>query len=95
MVSNNSAAAVRAYLDKHNLARYVVDVSCRTEPDPTLLKPHPHLLRRAADLLTLDIRDCALASLTVPASKPASAHRSALAFVSVVVSFVPGSCGPA
>ena len=60
VVSNNSAVSVRAYLDKHDLARYVVGVSSRTEADPTLLKPHPHLLRRAAEILGLGIRHCAM-----------------------------------
>ena len=60
VISNNSAVSVRAYLDQHDLARYVVGVSSRTEPDPNLLKPHPHLLRRAAEILSLDIRDCAM-----------------------------------
>lgn len=60
VVSNNSAVSVRTYLDQHDLARYVVGVSSRTEPDPNLLKPHPHLLRRAAEFLGLDIRDCAM-----------------------------------
>lgn len=60
VVSNNSAVSVRAYLDQHDLARYVTGVSSRTEPDPNLLKPHPHLLRRAAEILGLHIRDCAM-----------------------------------
>jgi hypothetical protein len=33
-VSNNSAVSVRAYLDQHGFARYEVNVSPRTEPDP-------------------------------------------------------------
>jgi HAD superfamily hydrolase (TIGR01509 family) len=60
IVSNNSAAAVRTYLDQHDLARYVAGVSSRIDPDPNLLKPHPHLLLRAAELLRADVRDCVM-----------------------------------
>jgi len=48
-VSNNSQAAVTAYLTKHDLS---VDlVVGRTSPDPGRLKPNPHLVSRAIDML--------------------------------------------
>lgn len=46
IVSNNSAAAVHAFLDAHGLAARIDHVVARTEPDPALLKPNPHLLTR-------------------------------------------------
>ncbi|MDT7724754.1 MAG: hypothetical protein QOI21_1330 [Actinomycetota bacterium] len=51
VVSNNSAAAIHAYIDQHALARYIAGVSARTAPAPDLLKPNPHLLLRAIELL--------------------------------------------
>lgn len=47
IVSNNSAQAIRAYLDGHDLSRFVSHVAGRTGPDVTLLKPNPHLLHAA------------------------------------------------
>lgn len=44
IVSNNSAAAVETYLHQHRLIDHVVAVIGRTSSDPTLLKPHPHLV---------------------------------------------------
>lgn len=51
IVSNNSAIAIRAYLDLHNLESHVAHVSARTSPNPELLKPHPHLLTTALTAL--------------------------------------------
>jgi phosphoglycolate phosphatase len=36
----------------------VAGISSRAEPDPALLKPHPFLLQRAAQLLDADIGEC-------------------------------------
>jgi HAD superfamily hydrolase (TIGR01549 family) len=47
IVSNNSRAAVEHYLAKHGLGSLVTGISARTEADPDLLKPNPHLLLRA------------------------------------------------
>jgi HAD superfamily hydrolase (TIGR01662 family) len=58
VVSNNSTNAIRAYLDQHDLGRYVAGVSARTDPDPNLLKPNPHLLRRAIELLESTSSNC-------------------------------------
>ncbi|GAB2829017.1 HAD family hydrolase [Lentzea nigeriaca] len=51
IVSNNSAAAVEAYLHRYSLMPYVHCISARTEADPRLLKPNPFLLRQASDRL--------------------------------------------
>lgn len=51
IVSNNSAIAIRAYLDLHDLSSHVAHVSARTCPDPALLEPHPHLLTTALTAL--------------------------------------------
>lgn len=47
IVSNNSTASINAYLSVHNLERYFAFVAGRTDPNPELLKPSPHLIREA------------------------------------------------
>ena len=47
VVSNNSDAAVRAFLTAHGIQEFFAHVVARNEPDPALLKPNPHLVRRA------------------------------------------------
>jgi phosphoglycolate phosphatase-like HAD superfamily hydrolase len=47
IVSNNSRAAVLAFLATHGLGRLVTGVCSREHPEPELLKPNPFLLRRA------------------------------------------------
>jgi phosphoglycolate phosphatase len=47
VVSNNSDRAVRAYLTRHALDGPIDTVIARTSPDPSLLKPCPHLLEQA------------------------------------------------
>jgi HAD superfamily hydrolase (TIGR01509 family) len=54
VVSNNSQAAVEAYLRIHQLDRHVDLVVGRTQPDPTLLKPSPHLVVHAMQALGAD-----------------------------------------
>jgi phosphoglycolate phosphatase len=52
IVSNNSSAAITAYLAAHDID---VDVVMgRTSPDPGLLKPSPHLVREAMRALDAD-----------------------------------------
>jgi len=54
LVSNNSSAAIDAYLRRHALTELVDEVSARYDDmDPRLLKPNTHLLERA--LTRLDI----------------------------------------
>jgi HAD superfamily hydrolase (TIGR01509 family) len=47
IVSNNSRAAISAYLNAHDLARYVHHIEGRTNPDPALMKPDPYPVREA------------------------------------------------
>ena len=54
VISNNSQAAVETYLQALHLAEQVDVVVGRSEPDPRLLKPHPHLVLRALDALNGD-----------------------------------------
>jgi hypothetical protein len=48
VISNNSQAAVERYLAAPRLAAHVDVTVGRTQPDPALLKPHPHLILRRA-----------------------------------------------
>ncbi|MFC8943014.1 HAD family hydrolase, partial [Streptomyces griseoincarnatus] len=47
IVSNNAAAPIRAYLERHGLTTYVRDVVGRPHLRPELMKPHPHTVERA------------------------------------------------
>jgi phosphoglycolate phosphatase len=57
IVSNNSTTAVLAYLDLHDLRRYVTHVSARGDADPSLLKPSPYLLNEALTVLDVAASD--------------------------------------
>ncbi|MFJ8815821.1 HAD family hydrolase [Amycolatopsis thermoflava] len=58
IVSNNSAAAISAYLDFYGLRPLVNVVSARESADVQLLKPHPHLLNQAVRTLGLPAEQC-------------------------------------
>jgi HAD superfamily hydrolase (TIGR01662 family) len=60
IVSNNSEAAVRAYLTARGLARHVDVIAARTSPDPALMKPSPYLVRQAVEALDADPAACVL-----------------------------------
>ena len=60
VVSNNSDAAVRAFLARQHLTAFITHVVGRTEPDPALLKPHPHLVLRAIADNHTDPEHCVL-----------------------------------
>ena len=60
IVSNNSAAAVAAYLDHQGLADLVDGISARTDAAPDLLKPNPHLLLDAMAALDAAPKHCVL-----------------------------------
>jgi phosphoglycolate phosphatase len=47
IVSNNSAVAVEVYVARFQLNELIDGVSARVEPDPSLLKPAPHLINSA------------------------------------------------
>jgi len=51
VVSNNTADAIRSYLDTRHLTGHVADVVGRDPDDPRLMKPHPHLLATAVQRL--------------------------------------------
>ncbi|MGH8884923.1 MAG: HAD family hydrolase [Egibacteraceae bacterium] len=60
VVSNNSTPAVEAYLTAHDLIGSVDLVVGRTDPNPALLKPHPHLILQAVQALCADPATCTL-----------------------------------
>ena len=58
IVSNNSEAAIHAYLDLHQLAEHVALVLGRHGDDPDLMKPSPYLVRAAVGILDTEGRYC-------------------------------------
>ncbi|MGI5485558.1 HAD family hydrolase [Microtetraspora malaysiensis] len=54
IVSNNSVAGVTAFLDAHGLMPVISYVSARADANPNLMKPNPHLVRRALVELAAD-----------------------------------------
>jgi beta-phosphoglucomutase-like phosphatase (HAD superfamily) len=60
VVSNNSAVAVRAYLEAHDLARQVATVAARTEPDSAIFKSGPYLIKQVGDALDAPPSACAV-----------------------------------
>lgn len=60
IVSNNTGASVHAYLARVGLTRYVQHVEARDPSDPTLMKPHPYLIERAAQALVTTPVRCTL-----------------------------------
>ena len=60
VVSNNSERAVRTYLTRHALDGPISTVIARTSPDPSLLKPCPHLLQQAITATNGEPENCAL-----------------------------------
>jgi phosphoglycolate phosphatase len=60
IVSNNSAAAVHTYLARHGLDDRISVIVARTNHDPALLKPSPHLITRAVEALDAEPGECTL-----------------------------------
>lgn len=60
IVSNNTGASVRAYLDRVGLADLVQHIEARDPSDPGLMKPSPHLIERAAQALGVEPDACTL-----------------------------------
>ncbi|WP_132336690.1 HAD family hydrolase [Nonomuraea longispora] len=54
IVSNNSASAVGAFLDREGLAEQIDYLSARSAVDPSLMKPNPHLLDQAVSRFGVD-----------------------------------------
>lgn len=48
-MSNNSTEAIQRYLKRHQLDQSTAGISARTNPDPSLLKPNPHLITYALE----------------------------------------------
>ncbi|GAB3987783.1 hypothetical protein GCM10029978_107920 [Actinoallomurus acanthiterrae] len=59
-VSNNSREAVTTYLTTAGLAPLFTAIIGRTDPDPRLLKPDPHLIDQAVKELNAAPADCVL-----------------------------------
>jgi phosphoglycolate phosphatase-like HAD superfamily hydrolase len=59
-VSNNSGAAIAAYLSDHQLASYVKAIFARDDHDPERMKPDPYRVRAAVGILDADGADCVL-----------------------------------
>lgn len=72
IVSNNSEAAVRVFLDRFDWARGVNTLACRTPARVSQMKPDPYLVILAARRLGADARHCVLVGDSV--SDVAAAH---------------------
>jgi phosphoglycolate phosphatase len=60
VVSNNSSRAVHSYLARHGLDDRISLVVARTNHDPALLKPSPHLITQAVNALNAEPGGCTL-----------------------------------
>jgi phosphoglycolate phosphatase len=60
VVSNNSSRAVHAYLTRHGLDDRIGLVIARTNHDPALLKPSPHLITQAVHAFNAEPGECTL-----------------------------------
>ena len=60
MVSNNSSAAVRTYLERVQLSPYVAGITGRPHAAPDRMKPSPWLIQKAAQRQQVTPRSCVL-----------------------------------
>src|ERR1022692_2172324 len=60
IVSNNSGAAIAAYLADHRLAGYIRGIVARDDHDPDRMKPDRFRLRAAAGILDAGNTECAM-----------------------------------
>jgi phosphoglycolate phosphatase-like HAD superfamily hydrolase len=60
IVSNNSGAAIAAYLTDHRLTGYIRAILARDDHDPDRMKPDPYRVRAAVGLLDADNHECTL-----------------------------------
>ena len=60
IVSNNSAPAIEAYLQLHELPHLVLAVVGRPPGRPDLMKPHPEPVRQALKILAAPSSECVL-----------------------------------
>jgi phosphoglycolate phosphatase-like HAD superfamily hydrolase len=59
IVSNNSGAAIAAYLVDHDLTSYIRAIIGRDDHDPDMMKPSPYRVRAAVGILDAEPKDCA------------------------------------
>lgn len=100
VVSNNSSAAVEAYLDIHDLRASIDLISARACADIALLKPSPFLVINVANRLLTPLPRCTLVGDSITdieashaaqvtaigyANKPGKADRLASADATVVI----------
>ncbi|MGJ7416706.1 HAD family hydrolase [Streptomyces cinereoruber] len=60
VVSNNSAACVRAFLELHGLQEHVTEIVGRPSEQLHLMKPNPFPLITAAERMHIDVTSCTL-----------------------------------
>jgi beta-phosphoglucomutase-like phosphatase (HAD superfamily) len=60
IVSNNSGAAIAAYLADHGLTGYIRAIVARDDHDPERMKPDPYRVREAVAILDADNTECAM-----------------------------------
>ena len=81
IVSNNSGAAIRTYLDLHGTTELVETISARSPTNISILKPHPHLVKNAMVELNASPARCTLIGDSVTDVRAAaSANVSAIAY---------------
>jgi phosphoglycolate phosphatase-like HAD superfamily hydrolase len=59
-VSNNSGAAIAAYLADHRLTGYIRAIVARDDHDPERMEPDPYRVRAAVGILGADYTECAM-----------------------------------
>jgi phosphoglycolate phosphatase-like HAD superfamily hydrolase len=79
IVSNNSSAAIGAYLSAHGIDTDLV--MGRTSPDPSLLKPSPHLVVEAMRALDADPRREAYVLVGDSVSDVTAAHGAGISSI--------------
>lgn len=77
IVSNNSEAAIRVYLDRHSLTPYVSGVTSRPHATPKRMKPDPWPILHTAMTHQLSPSDCVLIGDSVTDIEAANAAGSA------------------
>lgn len=60
IVSNNSADAIKRYLDAHRLTRYIPTIVGRAHADPTRMKPNPEPIWEAVQAVNAEPTTCVL-----------------------------------
>jgi phosphoglycolate phosphatase-like HAD superfamily hydrolase len=60
IVSNNSGAAIAAYLSDHQLANYVTAIFARDDHDAERMKPDPYRIRAAISILGTEGSECVM-----------------------------------